>query len=258
MTINTGNEMGAVVLERIQKLLALTTSPNTNEAANAAAKVQELLDSHNLSMSQVTAHESNAGGSRSRLAVTSHYHSYGSRSSPMNQAWQWLMNVLGEQHRCQTFTGPSRDPRTGKTSSVFVVVGDPTNVQATVTLFEWLRGLLEAEATKQWRTYAEYLRDHDRYQGSPVSFRINFVHGAATEIGRIMRSRRRRSEHAAAITALATDYKAAINEYMESNFEMREGKEPDPKVNADFLAQGMGRETGARLERMNRSLEEAA
>ena len=136
MTI-ASNEVDGVVLERIQKLIALTTSPNLNEAANAAAKVQELLDSHSLGMSQVTAHE--AGTVQSGLPITSVRHVYGPRHSPMNQAWQWLMNVLGVQHHCRTFTGPSRDPRTGKTGSMFVVVGDPTNVQATVTLFEWLR-----------------------------------------------------------------------------------------------------------------------
>lgn len=54
MTI-ANNTADTVVLERIQKLIALTTSPNLNEAANAAAKVQEVLDAHNLNMSQVTA-----------------------------------------------------------------------------------------------------------------------------------------------------------------------------------------------------------
>ena len=234
MTI-ANNTADTVVLERIQKLIALTTSPNLNEAANAAAKVQEVLDAHNLSMSQVTAHEASTAGVRYRLAIISRNHPYGPTRSPMNQAWQWVMQVLGVQHHCRTFTGPGRNPPTGKTESVFVV-GDPTDVQATVTLFEWLRTQLEIEATKQWRGYAERQRRRDRYQSSPMSFRINFGHGAATEIARIMRRRRQESGREAAVTALVTNYKAAIDEYVENNFTMQEGKTANATLNADLVA----------------------
>lgn len=41
------------VLDKIKKLVALSTSPNEHEAAFAAEKVQELLAEHNLSMSDV-------------------------------------------------------------------------------------------------------------------------------------------------------------------------------------------------------------
>src|SRR3712207_287418 len=43
------------VVERIKKLLALTSSQNPNEAALAASKAQELLFRHNLSMAMVEA-----------------------------------------------------------------------------------------------------------------------------------------------------------------------------------------------------------
>jgi hypothetical protein len=44
------------VLTKIKKLLALSTSSNPNEAASAAAKAQELLMQHNLTMSQIETH----------------------------------------------------------------------------------------------------------------------------------------------------------------------------------------------------------
>src|SRR5439155_27189213 len=44
------------VLTKIKKLLALSASSNPNEAALAAAKAQELLMQHNLTMSQVETH----------------------------------------------------------------------------------------------------------------------------------------------------------------------------------------------------------
>ncbi len=45
----------STVLSKIKKLLALSTSSNPNEAALAAAKAQELLMIHNLTLSQVEA-----------------------------------------------------------------------------------------------------------------------------------------------------------------------------------------------------------
>jgi putative NIF3 family GTP cyclohydrolase 1 type 2 len=45
----------AKILDRIQKLIALSTSPNENEAAVAAEKAQALLIEHNLSMADVKA-----------------------------------------------------------------------------------------------------------------------------------------------------------------------------------------------------------
>ena len=84
-------------------------------------------------------------------------------------------------------------------------------------------------------------------------FRINFVYGATTEIERVLAAHRQRSEHKAAITALAVDYQAAINEYVADNLVIEEAKAPRA-VNADILAQEFGRETGGRLERMSRSL----
>ena len=44
------------VLTKIKKLLALSASSNPNEAALAAAKAQELLMQHNLTMSQIETH----------------------------------------------------------------------------------------------------------------------------------------------------------------------------------------------------------
>jgi hypothetical protein len=45
------------IIEKIQKLLALATSSNENEAALAAAKAQELLVKYNLNMNEVDAHD---------------------------------------------------------------------------------------------------------------------------------------------------------------------------------------------------------
>ena len=41
------------LIDKIQKLIGLSKSPNENEAASAAEKIQELLTEHNLSMSEV-------------------------------------------------------------------------------------------------------------------------------------------------------------------------------------------------------------
>lgn len=45
------------LLDKIQKLLALSTSPNPAEAASALAKVQQLMTEHNLAMGDVHANQ---------------------------------------------------------------------------------------------------------------------------------------------------------------------------------------------------------
>jgi hypothetical protein len=261
---NTSNsEATAKIMERIQKLLALSTSPNTNEAANAAAKAQELLDIHNLSMEQVATHEAN--GVPFGLAITSSHHTYGPINSTMDQAWQWLMAMLSEQHHCQTFVGSKFDRHTGKTLAVFTVVGEPVNVQATIALFDWLKVQLEAEADTQppiyWErtstpprgTYASILRQGS-YPSSTQSFRINFVYGATNEFQRVMRQRRRDSGNEATVSTLAVNHRAAVDEYLAKFLNVAKRDYDTGAINSDRLAQRMDKETAARLERSGRTL----
>lgn len=58
------------VIERVRKLLALSSSSNQHEAALAAAHAQRLLAEHNLAMSELDVHEQGAGEAELQVART--------------------------------------------------------------------------------------------------------------------------------------------------------------------------------------------
>jgi len=58
------------IIERVRKLLALSSSSNEHEAALAAAHAQRLLSEHNLSMSELEVQEEGAGEAELQVAKT--------------------------------------------------------------------------------------------------------------------------------------------------------------------------------------------
>ena len=84
--------------------------------------------------------------------------------------------------------------------------------------------------------------------GTSVSFRLNFMYGATTEIQRTMQARREAGENAAAVTALAVNHKAAVDEYVKKHLKTQ-SRPRGSALSWDDLAIVMGRKTGAKLER---------
>ena len=63
------------IVSRIQKLLALSNSPNENEAKAAAAKAHEMLAEHNLSLSEVEQEDNNHDGTIGHMTAVSKHSS---------------------------------------------------------------------------------------------------------------------------------------------------------------------------------------
>lgn len=61
--------VGTKIVDKIRKLLALSESPNQHEAELAAAKVSELLEKHQLSMTDIDVLDTKAGGAISDYQV---------------------------------------------------------------------------------------------------------------------------------------------------------------------------------------------
>ena len=256
-------EVSTTILERIQKLLALAESPNTNEAANAAAKVQELLDIYNLEMSQVLAHQNENFPKGATFSATEIRHTYGPQTSALNKAWQWLMGMLSKQNNCSVLLvyGHERatDAEKKKSKTVaqsgykrvarFAVIGEKTNAEATIALFDWLKVQLEAEAAREWPLYREDMLDANLLPGDPIPFRINFIQGATLEIGRIMNERRKESENFEAITALAVNHKQANDDFISDLYGKLGKPSGQSKSRGNGYAYARGKVAGARVER---------
>jgi len=108
------------ILDKIKKLLALSTSSNPNEAASAAAKAQALLAQYNLELSQVEAH----GGEAS---------DYGQQDVAVGGVSRWrktLMLVLARPNFCAvvSYKGTER----------VSIVGEPHNLEAVKYLYKYL------------------------------------------------------------------------------------------------------------------------
>ena len=249
------------VLARIQKLLTLAEheTSNVGEAGNAAAKVQELLDIHNLEMSQIRAYDVDGSIAADVVSIR---HAYGPHTSALNKAWNQLMETVARQHSCSLLLTSAYVPATEaekkksrqvrqsgyKRVAQFMIIGDSTNVGATITVFDWLRKQLEIEATREWPLYRDDMISRRRDAGDPIPFRVNFVLGAARTIDRIMTERRQARENHAAVTALVVNHKKANDAFVAENYEVK-GKYQESKAEENDNAYRRGMEAGARVER---------
>lgn len=118
------------ILAKIKKLLALSTSSNPNEAALAAAKAQELLMQHNLTMSQIETH----GESKYCEAFVN----IGSR------VWQrLLLTAIARNNFCEVIYNPQIKSA--------ALIGEPHNQEVVTYLHNYLVGQLEPMAATAYK-----------------------------------------------------------------------------------------------------------
>ena len=128
------------ILHRIKKLLALADmarNPSPEEAATAAAKVEELLFAHKLSMADVT-------GLADVPPPEAVEHATYTVDAHRND-WAWksiLLNGVGSTHFCKIVRQEAGTTR----CSIF---GAPSDVQVALYLFEYLMRTIEKMATTE-------------------------------------------------------------------------------------------------------------
>ena len=110
------------ILERVRKLLALSSSSNPAEAAAAAAKAQELLLEYNLSMDQL-------GEAKTSSRVG---HIVFEAPRPKNEG-KWraaLISGVGRCHFCKVIDG----------HTYFTLIGQKEDMEVTREVYNWLVG----------------------------------------------------------------------------------------------------------------------
>jgi hypothetical protein len=115
------------ILERIRALLALSTSSNEFEAASAAAKAQELLLKHNLTLSQIP------NGQREEITRTNFV-----RVGPL---WlDMLMEAVATANCCKVIRNQSGNfySRILDDGWGYAVFGTESNIEVAHYLFEYL------------------------------------------------------------------------------------------------------------------------
>lgn len=136
------------IIDKIAKLLALATSPNEYEASQAAAKAQELLMVHNLSLGDIKGEGNKLQDTTGETEIDS----YGKKIH-----WKgFLAQAIANTNFCQMYWN-IRDGQTRTT-----ILGKAHNVAITKSLYDYLTNAIERLATEgvkeQKRNYQEYLR----------------------------------------------------------------------------------------------------
>jgi hypothetical protein len=178
MTMQQNNDPNLdSVINRIQKLMALTEGRGATEAeaALAASHVQRLLAEHNLSMAHIEASggSSGADGKRERTGVN------------RKQVYKWqreLMAALAELNYCKPLT--KWEYRNGGKLKVFAgyeLIGRSANVATTAAMFDYLLQAIERVARDEVQDPALYFT---RYAHS-------FKEGAAVRLVERLQQRKR-------------------------------------------------------------------
>jgi hypothetical protein len=115
------------IIKKIEKLLALTSSPNENEAQRASEKVQELLAAHNLSIADLPQEKS-----REEVGETTVL------SSTKVVEWKrTLLIAVSNFYDCETMTWRRRG------SVEVIVVGTAANTDVAILMYEYFVKALE-------------------------------------------------------------------------------------------------------------------
>lgn len=137
------------VIDKIRKLMALSTSSNEHEAAAAAAKAQELLLKHNLDVSVLSSKEEQPTATKVDFTL-------GDTAAWLAQ----LVNGVAESHFCCIVLSYRWKGHTTKRERVFYMFGRPENVEVARYMSEYLHGTIMrlARATRGSNAYQNAFR----------------------------------------------------------------------------------------------------
>lgn len=234
-TNNTDQTPDQDVLDRVKKLLALTVNPNPNEAAAAAAKAQEILEKYNLTMAEVGNWTDQEDIKVGVVHETIQFHT---KNFPLRQWKEDLADTVARYNQVEILT-------LGRTHLVFV--GESTNVQVVISLYQWLVSQLEIAAIPGWREYRDMCKETGTHREDPLVFRNSFFSGAVSEIQHRFVTRRR--EQSETMQAIVKVHDQAIWDYIGETFTLGKGKSRGSKAGG-FSPEGFsqGREVGRKVD----------
>jgi len=203
MTVNNG--VSNDIVDRIRKVLALTTSPNQHEAARAAEKVVEMLKIYNLSIQDIHDREpENRAGNLNMVDETVTYAK--TRYSALKEWKEDLLSGLANVHQARIIR--SHDHTT------MHIIGHDVNVSVMKQLYMWIVAQLEVAAAGGWIEYRERVKDEGNGERlcDPLTFRASFFEAAVWEITKRIREAYKPDQmDGSKVTALVIRHKEAVD-----------------------------------------------
>jgi len=179
------------VIDLIQKLLALSKSPNENEAILALRKAQELLEKYNLSMRDIPMD-----------TIIQDVKMVNLEFPIESKEWKkYLIHYIAQSNFCTTVLS----------SKSLHVLGRNTNVVATVIMSSWIMDQLDSLALMETRLY----------QGptSKVKYKNSFLWGATERINqRLKEGTQERAQVNTNLKALIIDLKSEVENFKAQQF----------------------------------------
>lgn len=145
-------EVSKEIIDKILKLLRLSSSSNENEASLAAQRASELLIKHNISIDEI--HED---GSRFEKIDKNFAFEY-----KVNYWRSWLLSALSELNFCKTTV-----MNDGK--EIYLLLGKTHNIMVTKKIFEYLEKNVKKFTNEYTKAYVE--KDKMSYEMGLISER---------------------------------------------------------------------------------------
>jgi len=234
------------ILSRIQKLLALATSDNVHESAQAAAAAQRLMLQHGIDSADL------APPSVQEIILD---------HDLANDTWfQILAKHVGESCFCRTYGKTVHVPGRVNRRTVTVMLGRANDVAVASVLLAWLAGEVNRLADKDW---VREERGGSYGYGKPVhgkTWKNSFRQGAVKTLGERLQTSRKTDVAAQSSTALvkletyATAAKEAITKHLgEQGVKLRSSATRN-RVDRDGFGAGVVAGAGINLTAPTRAL----
>jgi hypothetical protein len=190
------------VIDKIRKLLALSESPNENEAALAAEKAREMLSRYNLGMADLS-----IGEIKSRLEITEKV----VEDSKILQDWvQNLISYVGEAFDCHCMV----NNKPGRRNKI-LFIGSAEDAEVAVYVFQYLRQTLRVMARNRLKELKTKNPEWSSYR-----LKCSYLEGAVRRIGERLRTgaQKLQEEEKAVCTDLIVVKSDEVQKYVEKKF----------------------------------------
>lgn len=185
---------------KIAKLLALSASPNQHEAELAMAKVQELLQRHRLTMTDI-----NPASAKTRSAI-----GQGRQTLVNDDKWKRVLHgTIGYAFNCLSLFAPL-DAKASRYHLIFI--GDDVSRSVAESVYDYM---LETAVRAEQHSWAQF----DGYKGGNTRnvYRRSYYLGFNSGLGNVARARRAALDaESQTSTALAVRTADAIAEYVKT------------------------------------------
>lgn len=197
------------IVEKLRKVLALTSSPMEGEAQAAAAKLEELLTLHNLSIADLE-----MKGKIEKVGVQEDKHDLG------KAAFTWKLNLAEEIanfYYCH--------PVVNRYEKTVKFIGRKDNVESLKMLYGWLIDQIKRISGDERKVHAANTGEHI----DPLRWQVNFGIGAVRRLKeRLEEKAQRDRESNQEIMALVIHHESEISDYLEKQYGYRtDGKKTE-------------------------------